>query len=95
MTTLILNGHADAIQLTVEQVREIESATNHVSIGYRAPDLWQPVNPERLMHPAGVGAYERIDIKLRDGTIFYNRPAYAWCWGEAFETTITHWRYAK
>lgn len=56
---------------------------------------WQPVNPERLMHPSGVAAQARIDIKLRDGTIFYNRPAYAWCWGEAFETTITHWRYAK
>ncbi len=59
------------------------------------PKDWQPVNPERLMHPSGVAAQERIDIKLRDGTIFYNRPAYAWCWGEAFETTITHWRYAK
>lgn len=59
------------------------------------PNDWQPVNPERLMHPSGVAAQARIDIKLRDGTIFYNRPAYAWCWGEAFETTITHWRYTK
>ena len=56
---------------------------------------WQPTDTHRNTWPASLTYDTRVDIKMRDGTVFKNCRAYTWSWGEARETTITHWRIAK
>ena len=55
---------------------------------------WTPTDTHRNTWPASLTYDTRVDIKMRDGTVFKNCRAYTWSWGEARETTITYWRLA-
>lgn len=95
-TGYLLPGHADAVPLTVEEVRDIEGGMNKISIGYRMPnDVWHASDPTRNTWPEAVQADTRVDVRFADGGQVLDMTAGGWMWGDALHKTITHWRLSK
>lgn len=89
MTTLIIDtddfmaGAAVSVRSRLTQIND----ESHAS--------WIATDTTRNTWPASLSYDTRVDVKMRDGSEFKNCRACTWAWGEARETTITHWRLSK
>lgn len=99
MTTLIINTDKfmtiDPYVLTFKRrddgsILVHDRSSNTLSV----QGEWHAVDTQRNTFPLAIQHDTRVDVKFRDGTVHRGCMARSWQWGEARETTITHYRLA-